>query len=212
MDDNKMYRLYEGAKAVNSHIGENAIIGENSLVSNSNLGECVQINRRNMIVDSELGAYSYTGANTIIKKAKIGKFCSLSWNVSITGNQHDYTKMSTHPFSHFPSFGIVDETEPLECQQIVIGNDVWIGMNSCILPGIHIGNGAIVGAGSVVTKDVPAYAVVAGNPAKILKYRFDGELINRLEELRWWDWSEEKIKSNIGIFQETLTLEKIKEL
>ena len=79
---------------------------------------------------------------------------------------------------------------------ITIENDVWIGANSTIMSGIKIGNGAIVAAGSTVTKDVPSYAIVAGNPAKVVKYRFTEEQIEKLLSIAWWDWDEQKIKDN----------------
>lgn len=79
---------------------------------------------------------------------------------------------------------------------IVIGNDVWIGAKSTIMSGIKISDGAVVGAGSTVTKDVPPYAIVAGNPAKIVKYRFSEDIIEKLLQIKWWEWDEKKIKEN----------------
>lgn len=86
-------------------------------------------------------------------------------------------------------------------RQIVIGNDVWIGANATILGGVYIGNGAIIAAESVVVKDVPAYAVVGGNPARILKYRFNNKICERLNEIKWWNWSENKIRSAANIMR-----------
>lgn len=82
-----------------------------------------------------------------------------------------------------------------------MGNDVLIGSHSLILGGVTIGNGAVVAAGAVVTKDVPPYAIVGGVPASIIKYRFSQDIINKLQELRWWDWPEERLRANIGLFQ-----------
>lgn len=82
---------------------------------------------------------------------------------------------------------------------IEIGNDVWIGTSAVILSGVKIGHGAVVAAGSLVTKNIPPYAIVGGNPAKIIKYRFNEDKIKELLEMNWWDWSEEKIKNNIEI-------------
>ena len=84
---------------------------------------------------------------------------------------------------------------------IVIEDKVWIGINSTILPGVKIGYGAIVGAGSVVTKDVPPYAIVGGVPAKLIRKRFDEDVISRLVELRWWDWDKERINCNLPAIQ-----------
>jgi len=84
---------------------------------------------------------------------------------------------------------------------IVIGNDVWIGYEAVILSGVTIGDGAIIGTRAVVTKDVPSYTIVGGVPAKPIRKRFDEETIQKLEEIRWWDWEEERIKKNIQAIQ-----------
>lgn len=196
--DNK---IYENAKIINSQLDDNIIIGENSFINNSKLENHVQINRSNMIVDSTIGSYIYTGMNTVIKHAKIGKFCSISWGVSVSGGGHNYKYISPHPFIHLKSFGFVEENEKIEIREISIGNDVWIGANSCILSGVCIGNGAVIGAGSVVTKNVPDYAVVAGNPARVIKYRFSQEVIQLLNDLCWWDLPIDIIKENINLFK-----------
>lgn len=78
-----------------------------------------------------------------------------------------------------------------------VGNDVWIGQNVTVLPGVHIGDGAIIGANSVVASDIPPYCIAAGNPCRVIKKRFDDELISHLEKIQWWDWSDEKINANL---------------
>ena len=128
------------------------------------------------------------------------------------GGGHNYNAITPHPFTHLPSFGIVSEKTDLEIKHISIGNDVWIGMNSCILQGITIGDGVVIGAGSVVTKDVPPYAIVAGNPARILKYRFDSAMIEKLVSLKWWDLPIEVIRKNISSFKGDLDAKRLDEL
>lgn len=210
--NNTMNKIYENSKVINCSLGENIIVGENSFLQNSNFSDNVQINRSNMIVNSTIGAYTYTGMNTVIKHADIGKFCSISWGVSISGGGHNYNCITPHPFVHLPSFGIVATKTDLEIKRISIGNDVWIGMNSCILQGTTIGDGAVIGAGSVVTKNVPPYAVVVGNPAKILKYRFSDKVISKLLDFRWWDLPKEFIVENIEYFQNELTEDRLDSL
>ncbi|MBS0028835.1 CatB-related O-acetyltransferase [Chitinophaga sp. 2R12] len=95
---------------------------------------------------------------------------------------------------------------------VTIGNDVWIGLNSSVMGGVTIGNGAIIAAHSVVTKDVPPYAIVGGVPAKIIKYRFSEEVISRMEALKWWDMPEDALKRNISHFQSTLRPEEIENI
>lgn len=209
---NSKNKIYGNAKVINCKLDNNIIIGENSFVRNTLLEKYTQINRSNIIESTKIGAYSYTGMNTVIKHASIGKFCSISWGVSISGGIHNYNLISPHPFIHLKSFGLVDSGEEIEKKKIIIGNDVWIGANATILPGIEIGNGAIVGAGSVVTKNVPDYAIVVGNPAKVIKYRFSDEKIKLLKELCWWELPENIIKENIELFKHDFDLNDLKNL
>lgn len=204
MDRNIDNKIYDNAKIINSKLENNIIIGENSFISDSKINDYVQINRNNMIIDSKIENYTYTGMNTVIKHAKIGKFCSISWGVSISGGDHNYHFISPHPFIYLKSFGIVNENEKQDIKEIYIGNDVWIGANASILAGVSIGDGAIIGAGSVVTKDVPDYAIVAGNPARILKYRFSDKKISLLKELCWWNWSHKIIHEKINLFKKEI--------
>ena len=132
-------------------------------------------------------------------KLVIGKFCALASGVTfIMGSaNHRMSSISTYPFNVFG--GAWAENTPSHLSQlpfkgdIVIGNDVWIGRNSVIMPGVHIGDGAIIAAYSVVTKNVAPYTIVGGNPATVLKKRFDEELITLLLELQWWNFSPEEL-------------------
>lgn len=136
----------------------------------------------------------------------IGKFCQLAQGTRfITASaNHDMRGLSTYPFDNFrlsPEMG-AEEIAALfqtlsDKGDTVIGHDVWIGMDAIIMPGVTIGDGAIVAAGSVVVSDAPDYHIIGGNPAKILKPRFDAETIARLQEIRWWDWPTEKIESKL---------------
>ena len=198
-------RIYEGAKMVDCKLGCNIVVGKDSFLRSCAIGDYVQINRRNILENVNMGDRTYTGPNTVLKHVSIGKYCALSWNISATGNIHDYGRVSSHPFPDFVSFGIVEKNVPLEHKTITLGNDVWIGANVCILSGVKIGDGAIVGAGSVVTKDIPSYAIAVGNPAKVIKYRFSEEHIARLLKIQWWNWPDDQIRANIEVFHEQLS-------
>lgn len=130
-------------------------------------------------------------------KLIIGKFCQIGAGVEfvMNGANHQMNAVSTYPFYIFGSWDqSVPSKEDLPFKgDAVVGNDVWIGQNSTILPGVHIGDGAIIGLNSVVTRDVPPYTIVAGNPAKAVRKRFDDELIDLLLKLKWWDKSVEEI-------------------
>lgn len=140
-------KIYRNVITTNCTLGDHIVIGDDSFLDQTILEDYVQLNRRNLIVDSHIGQGSYTGANTTIKKADIGKYCSISWNVSATGNFHDYRRVTVHPLAELKSFGFVDENEQREEKRISIGNDVWIGANACILPGVSMGDGSVLGMG-----------------------------------------------------------------
>lgn len=136
-------------------------------------------------------------------KLIIGKFCQIGAGVEfvMNGANHQMNAVSTYPFYIFGSWDqSVPSKEDLPFKgDTVVGNDVWIGQNSTVLPGVHIGDGAIIGLNSVVTRDVPPYTIVAGNPAKAVRKRFDDELIDLLLKLKWWDKSVEEINALIPL-------------
>lgn len=168
-------------------------------ITESNLGQHCIIYADAVISRSHIGDYSYVGGNSHIQYAEIGKFCSIGPEVRIGLGKHPLHLKSTHPgFYDIDSsyYGITPEynnPEP-EYEKITVGNDVWIGCRAMILDGVTIGDGAIIAAGAVVTKDVPPYAIVGGVPAKIIKYRFQPEKIEELLESEWWNDSKYKRK------------------
>jgi virginiamycin A acetyltransferase len=136
-------------------------------------------------------------------KLKIGKFCAIASHAKfiMNGANHNTNSFTTFPFGAFGGdweVGLQNLSGGFK-GDTVIGNDVWIGYQATIMPGIHIGDGAIIATNAVVTKDVPPYSIVGGNPAKIIRYRFDEETIGILSSLKWWDWDIEKITKAIPI-------------
>jgi len=135
-------------------------------------------------------------------KLVIGKFCALARGVKfiMNGANHPLSGLSTYPFWIFG--GGWENSMPSKSElpfkgDTRVGNDVWIGYDALIMPGVNIGNGAIISSRAVVTRDVPAYSVVGGNPAAMIKMRFEPEQIARLEALRWWDWPVDKITARL---------------
>lgn len=136
-----------------------------------------------------------------VVNVQIGNYCSIAYNiVALINRNHDYRSISTSSVSILN----FKEKKIKQKGQILIGNDVWIGNNVILLSGIKIGNGAVIGAGTVVSKDVPPYAIVVGNPMKIMKYRFEHNQINKLQEIKWWNWNYEKIERNREWFQKDI--------
>jgi len=135
-------------------------------------------------------------------KLMIGKFCAIAKGIEfvMNGANHRLCSVTTYPFN-IMGHGWEKAAPSLEDLPFkgdtVIGNDIWIGQNVTVMPGVHIGDGAIIAANSVVVKDIPAYHIAGGNPAHIIRKRFDDDLISYLLEVKWWDWPAEKIFENL---------------
>jgi len=136
-------------------------------------------------------------------KLKIGKFCSIAEEVTIfLGGNHRIDWVTTYPFPALVERWLEAKDikgHPGTKGDVIIGNDVWIGYKSTILSGVTIGDGAVIGACSVVAKNVPPYTKVAGNPAVPIGKRFDEKIVEELERIRWWDWDEKIIRENLKI-------------
>ncbi len=137
------------------------------------------------------------------ERLRIGKFCSIACGAKFLFNcaNHSLRSLSTYTFPLFYDEWELDKADVASAWDnkgdIVIGNDVWIGFEAVIMAGVHIGNGAIIGARAVVTKDVAPYTIVGGVPARAIRKRFDDATISRLESLRWWDWPKERIRREL---------------
>lgn len=199
-------KLYRNTELRESVIGESVQLGDDTIVLKSMLESNIAINRRNFIQESIIGRFTYTGFNSVIRGVKIGRFCSISWNVSIGGKDHDIDNVTTSALWGFHNMygekmkNFQYGKNKGEC---TIGNDVLISSNAVILRNVTIGNGAVIGAGAVVTKDVEPYSIVAGVPAKKIKMRFDEEIVVALEDIKWWDWPVEVIRENLDLIYST---------
>lgn len=156
------------------------------------------MNKNPKYAQFEIGEWSYgkpiINQGDDFTKLTIGKYCSIADNVQILlGREHRTNWITTYPFNIIFAEGHQFPGYPLSKGDISIGNDVWIGQNTIILSGVTIGNGAVIGAGSIVVKNIPPYGVAAGNPAKLIRYRFSPEIISKLEAIAWWNWPKEKI-------------------
>lgn len=153
-----------------------------------------------------VGIYTYgVTPNTVLlfkqsDRVFIGKYCSFAYDVKIIASgEHNYRAVANFPFyAHFLNQG--GERDTFTKGDVRIGNDVWVGTRATILSGVKIGDGAVIAAGAVVTENVPPYAIVGGVPARLIKYRFTEEVINDLLRIKWWNWSDNKIKANLEFF------------
>lgn len=151
------------------------------------------------------GRHSY-GAPLVLTwpdgaRLTVGHFTSIAEDVRILlGGDHPLDWISTFPFRiRFGLEGAWTDGAPRSKGDVVIGSDVWIGYGATILSGVHIGDGAVVAAGSLVTKDVPPYAVVGGVPSRLIRMRFAEEHVHALQAIRWWEWPEERLRSAVGL-------------
>lgn len=181
---------YKGREIHSPHILGTAILGD----------KCI-IGKDVLIGDVEIGDRTYIQEGTKIISGKIGRFCSIAYNCQIGLPEHPTNYISTSPktYSAYNIWGFDNLwTNP---KPPVIGSDVWIGSNVIVSRGVTIGHGAIIGAGAIVTKDIPSYAIAVGVPAKVIKYRFDEETINALNDFKWWELSEEELMQYKDIFE-----------
>lgn len=165
-------------------------------VKNSIINKTAKIASKATVYNSSIGKYSYVGVNTYVINADIGRYCSIGNDSSIGLGQHPLYHVSTSPVFYEGKNIFNKNFAKIKFQEYMkttIGNDVWIGERVLIKDGISIGTGAVIGAGTIVTHDVPPYAIVVGNPGRILKYRFSNDIISQLLETKWWEIDEDRI-------------------
>jgi len=181
----KIFNIKSGSRFYNSEVSRKVILAKNVMRrSHTEIG-----------VDFSLGDYSYISSQvTHIESAHIGKFYSITRQTIIGIGGHNYNWVTTHPILSAKEYNIITDKPSPQKAPPKIGNDVWVGINSIIFRGVTIGDGAVIAAGSVVTKDVEPYSIVGGVPAKHIRCRFDKEIIQKLLEIKWWDWDINKIK------------------
>ena len=193
--------------AVVDSAGNPVSVGARCVIADCRFGPHVRLAADVTAVGCEIGDYTYVEAGTHLMRVSVGKFCSVAPRAFIgLGSHPSRDFVSTHPaFSvSMPEAGydFVEADARQAYEPTRVGNDVWVGVAALIRDGLSIGDGAVIGAGAVVTKDVPPYAVVAGVPARVLRYRFDEEQIGFLLGFRWWDRSEPWLRKNAAKFRD----------
>ncbi|MFG1347513.1 chloramphenicol acetyltransferase [Xanthobacter autotrophicus DSM 431] len=188
-------------------LGEQPLIDPTAQVKASTLGRYTEVGPRTKLLEVEMGDYSYVVNDADIAYAQIGKFCSIAAMTRLNPGNHPTWRASQAHFTYRASAYFPGEADEVEFfgwrreQKLTLGHDVWIGHGAVVLAGRSVGTGAVVAAGAVVSKDVPAYAIVAGVPARLVKWRFPEEIALRLQRLAWWDWSHEKLRAALPDFR-----------
>jgi phosphonate metabolism protein (transferase hexapeptide repeat family) len=184
-------------------------IHETAVVKNSRMGVWTMVGQDCEVLASDLMDYSYLIKRVDIFNAEVGKFANIAANVRINPVNHPMWRATLHHFTyravaHFMDTEDDDNNEVSNWRnsnRVIIGPDVWIGHGAIIMPGVSIGTGSVVGSGSVVTKNVPDYTIVAGNPAKMIRRRVTEDVELALKRIAWWDWSREELIAALPDFR-----------
>jgi phosphonate metabolism protein (transferase hexapeptide repeat family) len=171
------------------------------------IGRCCEVLGDTAIEYAELGDYSYLGPGCMVADARIGKFCAIAAQVRIGAPNHPLDRPSQHRFTYCPEYYSADAARDhaffreRRADRVVIGNDVWIGHAVIVMPGVTVGDGAVLAAGAVVTRDVAPYTIVGGVPAKQIRERFNRDIAAQLTRIAWWNWPAETIFQRLPEFQ-----------
>ncbi|MCP4560956.1 MAG: chloramphenicol acetyltransferase [Bosea sp.] len=188
-------------------LGLEPVIDPTANVRDAVLGRYTEIGARTVFAESTLGDYSYVVNDSNIIYTTIGKFCSIAAHTRINPGNHPMQRASQAHFTYRASAYFEDAEDEAaffdwrRSTPVTIGHDVWIGHGAIVLAGRSIGTGAVVAGGAVVTKDVPDYTIVAGNPARIIRRRFPEEIAGRLKALAWWDWEHAQLRIALDDFR-----------
>ena len=183
------------------------LIHPSASLQDSRLGAYTEVGARTILTEVTMDDYSYVVNDSQITYTSIGKFCSIAAMIRINPGNHPMHRATQAHFTYRSSAYFPGEADDAEFfawrrkHHVQIGHDVWIGHGAIILPGRTVGTGAVIAAGAIVTKDVPAYTIVAGNPARIVRRRFDERVSERLTALAWWDWSHDKLRTALPDFR-----------
>ena len=188
-----------GAWVSRSALGRGVYIDAGNHVDGSRIGDWCKLWKNNFVLNTTIGRFTYLGGHASICQTTIGNFCSVGSGFNCGSGLHPTNFASTSPVFYslgkqcavtFATENLFDESPP-----VVVGSDVHVGANVFLRSGLTVGTGAILAAGAVITRDVPAYAIVAGVPARLVRMRFEDGIVERLLRTQWWDWPEERLRT-----------------
>ena len=198
--------MYQDPATAPKRLGAEPMIHPTAQVRDSTFGAYCEVGARTLVSECSFGDYSYIVADADIIYATVGKFCSIAAHTRINPGNHPLERVALNHFTYRSSaYGLgPDDADFFQWRRdhhVTLGNDVWIGHGAILLPGVSVGNGAAIGAGAVVSKDVPPYAIVVGVPGRVLRHRFTPEIIAALERIAWWDWEHERLGEGLADFR-----------
>ena len=187
-------------------LGGEPDIHRTASVRATTFGRFCEVGARTKVAECAFGDYSYVVNDSDLIYTTIGKFCSIAAQTRINPGNHPLQRvMMSHVGYRSSAYGLgADDAAFFAWRRstpVTLGNDVWIGHGAVVLPGVSLGSGAAVGAGSIVTKDVPPFAIVVGNPARVLRLRFTERVVEELLAIAWWDWPHERLGVAMGDFR-----------
>lgn len=192
--------------STNIPVADTSSIDASASVKQTKIGRFCEIGARCHIAESSLGDYSYLSHDADVIYTEIGKFCSIASHVRINPGNHPLQRAALHHFTYrTKQYGLGEDDAAFfdwrRSQAVKIGNDVWIGYQAIILPGVTIGDGAVIGAGAVVSHDVADFTIAVGVPARPLRARFDESICAHLQRIAWWHWSHEQLHDALSDFR-----------